>query len=173
MGCAGIAAAMNGYRVLCTDQEERALTLTGENARRNGVGHLVGTSLLDWRDDPPGRFALVLASDCTYEQRNVRPLVLCIRKALMPASAVPEEASGEERGHGSPGVALLADPDRFSARSLRWIAGEAGFTVSVQERQLAMPVHADSAPWLGPKGLDGAERTHVRMTVNIYSLKTT
>ncbi|MCX7803615.1 MAG: protein N-lysine methyltransferase family protein [Planctomycetota bacterium] len=171
IGLAGIAAAMSGYRVLCTDQEERALTLARENAVRNGVGDRVGTAVFDWRDEPPGGFSILLASDCTYEQRNVEPIVRCAKKALAPRAAEGGAGGIREGASRHPPVALVADPGRLAARKLRWVAAEAGLDIEVFERRLVLPAQAESAPWLGPKGLGDRERDSIDVSVCIYALR--
>lgn len=176
-GLAGIAAAMAGYRVLCTDQEERALTLVRENARRNGVNDRVGTSVFDWRDDPPGRFPILLASDCTYEQRNIRPIIRFVKKALAlkgtgtGAAGRDGAAAARAGGNGAQPVALVADPGRLAARKLRWIAAEAGLDVEIFERRFVLPAQPESAPWLGPKGLGNRQRDAIDVAAYIYALR--
>ena len=77
LGLASIVAARAGARVLATDWAPEALEFVERNAERNGV--LLDTATVDWRsagsllDAAP--WDLVLASDVTYEERNLSPIL--------------------------------------------------------------------------------------------------
>lgn len=98
LGLVGIAAALRGARVLCTDYEHDALAFTRHNASRNASQHL-RCRLVDWRQPAlRRRYAYILASDVIYEARNFSPLVLLLQRFLA-------------RG----GTAVFADPGRVNA----------------------------------------------------------
>jgi hypothetical protein len=98
----GIAALMRGLRVTYSDHDEDALTFTARNARLNGQSAF-DTLRLDWNDPPPGlSFPVILASDLTYREEHVGPVVRLIKKVLSPD-----------------GECLLTDADRLPAAVLR------------------------------------------------------
>lgn len=80
LGCGlalpSLAVALAGGRAVATDWAPEALAAATRNAERNGLA--VETVLADWRDPAAiaarGPFALVVAADVLYEQRNVTPL---------------------------------------------------------------------------------------------------
>lgn len=100
IGLPGIAAALQGGRVLATDWSPDAVAFTTVNARRNGAA--VETAVCSWAEPGPmtGRapWDLVLASDVLYERRNVSWLL-----ELFPRLV---DHSGE---------VWLADPQRRAA----------------------------------------------------------
>jgi predicted nicotinamide N-methyase len=73
LGLPALVAAAHGAQVTATDWSPDAVSLLGENARRNGL-HL-RTEVRDWREPWDERFDLVLAADVLYERRNVVPLL--------------------------------------------------------------------------------------------------
>lgn len=112
LGLAGLAALSRGLRVTFSDCDELALSYAVGNARLNGFTDFA-TAGIDLRSPPPGlRVPVLLGSDLMYEQRMVEPLVAFVRAVLAPG-----------------GVALIADPDRLSARPFRWLAEQAGLAV--------------------------------------------
>jgi predicted nicotinamide N-methyase len=109
LGLGGIAALARGLRVTFSDCDETAVSFAAANARLNG---LKGFSILplDLRSPPNDvKFPVVIGSDLMYEPRMVEPLAAFLKAVLAPG-----------------GVALITDPDRTSARSFRWAAGQAG-----------------------------------------------
>ncbi len=117
LGLAGCAALKLGAHVTFTDWDESTLEWAAANARLNlpaGGGAAFCTRVLDWRQPPAGAFDLVLASDVSYEARNVEPLVAALGAVLAPG-----------------GLALVADQDRpyspefkraLAAGAYRWEA---------------------------------------------------
>jgi len=97
LGLAGLAAAAAGWRVTLADYDPEALAFAAENARRNGLDP-VRCRLLDWREPPGSRWALILGADVLYEQRDRAPIAAFIHASLADA-----------------GVALLCDPNRHTA----------------------------------------------------------
>ncbi len=73
LGIAGIALGMAGHRVVLTDYDEDALAFARASAKLNGVS-LQDVQRLDWRFPPPGRYALIVASDVVYERRSHQPI---------------------------------------------------------------------------------------------------
>lgn len=109
LGLGGIAALARGLRVTFSDCDETAVGFAAGNARLNGFTDFA-TLPADLRSPPTGvSFPVVIGSDLMYEQRLVEPLAHFIKAVLAPG-----------------GVALITDPDRMSARSFRWAAGQAG-----------------------------------------------
>ena len=102
LGLPGIAALAAGLRVTFSDYDPCALRFAGDNARLNGFEDF-RTLSLDWRYPPPDlRVPILLASDLSYELRNVEPIVSFIKQVLLPG-----------------GLCLLTDQDRTSAFVLR------------------------------------------------------
>jgi len=75
LGLAGVAAALNGARVLFTDFEPDALAFARANHALN-LGTPGATRELDWREPPADTEAtLVLAADVLYERRFLDPFL--------------------------------------------------------------------------------------------------
>lgn len=98
LGLVGVAAALQGARVLCTDYETEALTFARHNARVNACPRMQ-FRLVDWFQPAlRRRYDVILASDVIYEARNFGPLVALLQRYL-------------SRG----GYAVFADPGRANA----------------------------------------------------------
>ncbi len=111
LGVVGVAAALQGAHVLCTDYEEDALAFARHNSRRNGCRQ-VSFRLVDWRRPAlRRRYDTILASDVIYEARNFGPLVALLQRFLA-------------RG----GYALFADPQRPNAVPFFALLRQRGFT---------------------------------------------
>ena len=112
LGLPGIAALSRGLRVTFSDVDRLALRFAAKNAQLNGYNDFE-TRPIDLRSPPPGlKVGVLLAADLLYEPRLVDPVVEFIAAVLAPG-----------------GVALVADPDRVSARPFQYKLGEAGLTV--------------------------------------------
>jgi predicted nicotinamide N-methyase len=112
LGLPGIAALSCGLRVTFTDVDELAVRFAAENARLNGFADF-STAAVDLRSPPPGLTTpVLLGSDLLYEPRFIDPAVGFIQAVLEPG-----------------GVALIADPDRISARPFKWACQNAGLDV--------------------------------------------
>jgi predicted nicotinamide N-methyase len=110
LGLVGVAAALQGARVLCTDYEPDALTFARHNARRNGC-QSVRCRLVDWRRPAlHRRYAYILASDVIYEARNFGPLVALLQRFLA-------------RG----GMAVFSEPGRINAVPFFALLRQRGF----------------------------------------------
>jgi len=98
LGLPGVAAALNGARVLFTDFEPDALAFACANHALN-LGTLGQGRELDWRA-PPGDLSasLVLASDVLYERRFLDPFLRTLEAVVRPG-----------------GRALVAEPGRAIA----------------------------------------------------------
>lgn len=122
LGLAGIAALSRGLRVTFTDIDALAVEYAAANARLNGFRDF-GTGVLDVREPPPGLQAgILLGSDLLYEPRMVEPVVAFLGAVLAPT-----------------GVALIADPDRISARPFRHHCREAGLAVETAFARAGSP----------------------------------
>ncbi|HWK88821.1 MAG TPA: methyltransferase domain-containing protein [Longimicrobium sp.] len=132
LGCGvalpSLALRGRGVDVLATDWYADALRFAKANAARNGLGPL-RTALLDWRHPPEGeRYALVVAADVLYEQRNADALA-----ALLPRITAPG------------GTVLVADPGRVYARGFRnemTLAGWSVQEVDAREEPSAPAAHS-------------------------------
>ena len=112
LGLAGIAALSRGLRVTFSDCDELAVTFAAGNARLNGFTEFA-TAVVDLRAPPPGMtYPIILGSDLLYEAAMVDPLVRFLDAVLVPG-----------------GLALIADPDRPSARTFCREAADAGLVV--------------------------------------------
>ncbi len=102
LGLAGVAALARGLHVIFSDYDATAVRFAANNARLNGYTDFTERPF-DWRDPPADlQVDVVLASDLTYELRNIGPLVALVRGVLRPG-----------------GLCLLTDPDRRTAPALR------------------------------------------------------
>ena len=109
LGLAGIAALSRGLRVTFSDIDELAVRFAAANARLNGFTDFA-TAAIDLRSPPPGlSVPVLLGADLLYEPRMVEPVVAFVGAVLAPG-----------------GVALIADPDRVSARPFQWLCRERG-----------------------------------------------
>ncbi|MCZ7648836.1 MAG: protein N-lysine methyltransferase family protein [Planctomycetota bacterium] len=135
-GVVSVAAALRGARVLATDFVPEALELTAENARRHGIGDRVETRRLDFREPYPARHRLILASDCIYDPEYSKYLAEFVRATLAP-------------GKGS--KAVLADPDRWSARNFSHVAREAGLEVACRRRAVPCAIRSPLSVRPAPK----------------------
>ncbi len=112
LGLAGIAALHRGLRVTFSDIDALAVEYAAGNARRNGFADF-GTAAIDLRSPPPGlQIPVLLGADLLYEPRLLAPVVAFIAAVLAPG-----------------GVALIADPDRLSARPFKYHLWDAGLDV--------------------------------------------
>jgi len=101
LGLPGVAALFGGVRMIFSDYDGTALRFAENNAILNGYTSF-RTLLMDWRCPPPDlRVSVILASDLTYEMRNIEPLVKTIKRVMLPE-----------------GTCLLTDPDRTFATAL-------------------------------------------------------
>ncbi len=101
LGLAGVAAALNGARVLFTDFEPDALAFARANHALN-LGAEGRTLLVDWRAPPPGLSApLVLASDVLYERRFLDPFLATLVRVLAPGGSAFVAEPGRAVAEGS------------------------------------------------------------------------
>ena len=120
LGLVGIAAALCGARVLCTDYEPDALAFARHNARRNACRQM-HFRLVDWRRPAlRQRYTYILASDVIYEARNFAPLVTILQRFLA-------------RG----GTAIFADPGRLNAVPFFALLRQRGFMCQKTDISLA------------------------------------
>lgn len=114
-GLAGLALALAGGRVCASDRAPAALELVHTNAVHNGVGERVRTRVLDWNTAPATRWPLILGADVLYQPEAGRAVARFLQAGLT-----------------DDGVALIADPDRPTARHFHLLAQEAGLAVVLQ-----------------------------------------
>jgi predicted nicotinamide N-methyase len=99
LGLSGIAALSRGLHVTFSDIDEAAVRMAGENAHLNGFTEFA-TVAYDLRSPPDDvTYPVILGADVMYDLRMTEPLVHFLDAVLAPD-----------------GVALIADPDRLSAR---------------------------------------------------------
>jgi predicted nicotinamide N-methyase len=102
LGLPGIAALAIGMQVTFSDYDSTAVQFAARNAKLNGFSNFE-TRPFDWRSPPSDlEFDVILASDLTYEARNIEPLVALMKQVLVPA-----------------GLCLWTDQDRPPAKLLR------------------------------------------------------
>jgi predicted nicotinamide N-methyase len=161
-GIAAIAAAKaaNGKAVvLAMDREPRALALASMNAERNGMGSDVRARHVDWGRPYSKQHDLILAADCLYHPDSVKMVLKFIQMAL---------------AHSPGAQAVLADPDRWSARDFEQLAQDAGFVVN-RKRHIT-PFTAVHGPieWLpesGPPTDSARPLTDDGVEVSLYELR--
>lgn len=102
LGLPGIAALSVGWKVIFSDYDPTAVSFAASNARINGFRNFEEMPF-DWRRPPGGlKVDIVLASDLTYEARNIEPIVALLQEVLRPG-----------------GICLWTDQDRPPAALLR------------------------------------------------------
>jgi predicted nicotinamide N-methyase len=112
LGLSGVVALARGLRVTFSDCDQTAVRFAANNARLNGYTDFE-TAAYDLRLPPVGlTFPVIIGSDVMYEPRFVEPLVKFLAQVLAPS-----------------GLAIIADPDRLSARPFRWLLQNAGLEV--------------------------------------------
>jgi predicted nicotinamide N-methyase len=84
LGIVGLSLSTAGHRVVVTDYDADALAFAQASARLNGV-EFHEVRLLDWRNPPPERYRLIVASDVVYERRSLHPIAALLAACLMPA----------------------------------------------------------------------------------------
>lgn len=109
LGLPGVAALKAGIAVTFSDYDATALRFAAESARLNGCPDFK-LLMLDWRDPPPETYDVIIASDLTYEERNIEPLVALFKRVL-----------------AEDGVVLLADQNRRFADLLTRTLTKNGF----------------------------------------------
>jgi predicted nicotinamide N-methyase len=119
-GLVSVALALRGASVVATDREFRALRLTEENARRNGVSEKLSTARIDWKEPHATKHALIIAGDCLYHADSCWQLAAFLRNTLA----------------GPHARAYVVDPDRWCARNFGFQAQEAGLSVKTFRRRV-------------------------------------
>jgi predicted nicotinamide N-methyase len=112
LGLAGLVALASGLRVQFSDYDRTPLEFVARSAAANGFDEgRYRTRLLDWRNLPEERFAVILGADVTYETRLV-PLVARVLSAML--------APG--------GLGLIASPYRVADEGFRAAVEALGLT---------------------------------------------
>lgn len=118
LGLASLLAARRGYRVVASDYDSDALAFLRESAKRNAIPTL-RTRALDWnKTHAQLSFDRIIASDVTYETRNLRPIAAFIHNHLTPD-----------------GFAVIADWNRTTADAFDSIARHSGLDVREEPRE--------------------------------------
>jgi predicted nicotinamide N-methyase len=122
LGLPGLAALSKGLPVIFSDYDETALQFASDNAKLNGYTEF-RTLWLDWRFPPENlRVPILLASDLTYELRNVESIVETIKQTLLPD-----------------GICLLTDQDRTPAGLLRERLADANLSFTTEPMRAGEP----------------------------------
>jgi ETFB lysine methyltransferase len=122
LGLPGVVALSRGLRVTFSDYDQTALQFAEDNAILNGYSNF-RTLLMDWRCPTPDlQVPIILASDLTYELRNIEPVVSTIKRILLPD-----------------GICLLTDQDRMSAGAFRDEIGAAGLAFTTERMHAGEP----------------------------------
>jgi hypothetical protein len=130
LGLAGLVAMACGLSVQFSDYDRTPLEFVARSAAENEfVRSRYRTRLLDWRNPPPERFAVILGADVTYEVRLV-PLVAGVLAAMLAPGGVGLIASPYRvADEGFPaavetlGLTCRAEPATARAEDGRPIAG--------------------------------------------------
>lgn len=119
LGLSGIVAISRGLQVTFTDIDLGACQLAVANAELNGLPG--GAALaIDFRAPPPGlNFPVILGADVLYEEFMTDACATFLIRHLPPD-----------------GVALIADPERVSARPFRSLLERAGLMVKARMRKV-------------------------------------
>jgi len=161
-GIVAVAAARAGRAktvVLATDREPRALALTRLNADANGVGEVLKVRFADWNKSYAKRHSLVLAADCLYHPDSVKLVLDFIGMAL---------------ARSPDAQAVLADPDRWSARDFQCHAEKAGFAVTRNHRIAPFTAVRGPIEWFpqsGPPTDSARPLTDDGVEVSLYQLR--
>ncbi len=100
LGLAGLAGLARGLRVQFSDYDPAALDYVARSAAENGFDRSrFTTRLLDWRNLPDERFAVILGADVIYEARLVPLVADVLEKMLAPG-----------------GLGLIGSPYRVAAQ---------------------------------------------------------
>ena len=102
-----------------SDVDEAAVQLAASNARLNGFRDFE-TAAIDLRAAPTRQFPVILAADVCYEVRLTEAVAEFIEKGLAPG-----------------GVALVADAERYSAKSFRSLIERRGMKLEVTDLKVA------------------------------------
>lgn len=122
VGLGGVAALHCGLEVTFSDCDQLAIAYAAKNAKANGFGRF-RTEAIDMRSPPADcQYPVIIGSDLMYEPRFVQPLVDFLVKLLAPE-----------------GLALIADPDRMSAKPFRSRLYEAGMEVRAEFARVGEP----------------------------------
>ena len=112
LGLAGIVGCQQGGKVLFTDYERDALSLTRYNVWRNGCTDRATFVQMDWNAPcVKGKFSLILASDVIYEEKNWRPVLSLIQRRLT-----------------TNGQVIFSEPSRTNAAGFLALLEPHGFT---------------------------------------------
>ena len=122
LGLSGIVALARGAEVVFSDYDACALKFAGDNALLNGFDRF-RLLQLDWRTPPADlRVPLIIGADLIYQERNLEPVIQCIRTMLLPG-----------------GRCLLADQDRVPAAVIQAALSAAGMTFTTQVVKASEP----------------------------------
>jgi SAM-dependent methyltransferase len=122
LGLPGIAALARGLRVIFSDYDATAVRFAADNAGVNGFDNFAEL-VFDWRYPPDDLHVdVVLASDLTYEARNVEPLVALVEQVLNPG-----------------GLCLWTDQDRPPAAALKTELARLGWPVEMKVARAGEP----------------------------------
>jgi predicted nicotinamide N-methyase len=122
LGLPGIAALSRGLQVTFSDYDAMAVRFAARNAKLNGFTNFEALAF-DWRSPPSDlAFDVILASDLTYEARNIEPLIALMKQALVPG-----------------GLCLWTDQDRPPAQLLREELDRLGWPVETKIVRAGVP----------------------------------
>jgi predicted nicotinamide N-methyase len=122
LGLAGLVAVARGLRVQFSDYDRAPLEFVARSASENGFDRArFSMRLLDWRDLPDERFAIILGADVIYEARLV-PLVARLLGQLLAPGGVglissPIRVAAERFPAALADVGLLCQAKAASART--------------------------------------------------------
>lgn len=130
LGLAGLVAMSRGMRVQFSDYDRTPLEFVARSAAENGFdAGMYRTRILDWRDLPDERFAVILGADVTYETRLVPLVADVLARMLAPG-----------------GVGWIASPYRVA---------DERFAAAVEARGLACRAEAATARAEDGRAIEG------------------
>jgi predicted nicotinamide N-methyase len=122
LGLAGLVALARGLDVEFTDYDRAPLQFVARSAVENGFDPArYETGLLDWRQLPERRYAIILGADVIYERRLVPLVANLLANLLAPEGtalvASPYRVSAEQFPAATEAVGLDCRPEAFMASS--------------------------------------------------------
>lgn len=88
VGLVSIVAASSGHRITMTEYSRDALQFARANAHINGCSHLPIIAL-DWnRPNLPAEFDYIVASEVSYKEEDLQPLLTLFKTYLKPEGKV-------------------------------------------------------------------------------------
>jgi predicted nicotinamide N-methyase len=118
-----VSGALGASSALITDYDRRAVRSATLAAARNGLADTVSAARLDWRDcerpaaerpaGMPSPAEVVIAADCNFESKSVRPLLAAIHTVAAPGALLLLASEEQRVGLAETVAALVAEASEF------------------------------------------------------------